>query len=123
MTASRRQFLAGAASAALGSTLVAPTASAAPQLPSPDSSGIDHIIVVMMENRSFDHFLGWLPGANGKQAGLTYVDSYGAARSASWSFDAEDLAPMDQLNEVLWHAVRGPAAPYPADAGAGADGA
>ena len=24
-----------------------------------------------MENRSFDHFLGWLPGADGKQAGLT----------------------------------------------------
>jgi phospholipase C len=31
----------------------------------------------MMENRSFDHFLGWLPGADGKQAGLTYVDRYG----------------------------------------------
>ena len=24
----------------------------------------------MMENRSFDHFLGWLPGADGRQAGL-----------------------------------------------------
>ena len=24
-----------------------------------------------MENRSFDHFLGWLPGADGRQAGLT----------------------------------------------------
>ena len=32
----------------------------------------------MMENRSFDHFLGWLPGADGKQAGLSYVDRYGA---------------------------------------------
>jgi phospholipase C len=30
-----------------------------------------------MENRSFDHFLGWLPGANGKQAGLSYPDSGG----------------------------------------------
>ena len=27
--------------------------------------GIDHVVVVMMENRSFDHFLGWMPGANG----------------------------------------------------------
>ena len=26
----------------------------------------------MMENRSFDHFLGWLPGADGRQAGLQY---------------------------------------------------
>jgi len=24
-----------------------------------------------MENRSFDHFLGWVPGADGKQAGLS----------------------------------------------------
>jgi YVTN family beta-propeller protein len=42
--------------------------------------------------------------------------SYGAARSASWSFDREDLAPMDQLNEVLWHAVLGAGTPYPGDA-------
>ncbi len=42
-------------------------------------SVIDHIVVVMMENRSFDHLLGWLPNADGKQAGLTYVDSQGVA--------------------------------------------
>ena len=42
-------------------------------------STIDHIVVVMMENRSFDHLLGWLPNADGKQAGLTYVDSQGVA--------------------------------------------
>src|SRR5205807_9120847 len=34
-----------------------------------------------MENRSFDHFLGWLPGADGKQAGLTYVDAEGVPHS------------------------------------------
>ncbi len=39
-------------------------------LPSPQESGIEHIVVVTMENRSFDHFLGWLPGADGKQAAL-----------------------------------------------------
>jgi phospholipase C len=31
----------------------------------------------MMENRSFDHFLGWLPGANGQQAGVAYPDRTG----------------------------------------------
>lgn len=36
------------------------------------SPAIKHIVVVMMENRSFDHLLGWLPNANGKQAGLSY---------------------------------------------------
>jgi phospholipase C len=29
------------------------------------SNGIEHIVVLMMENRSFDHFLSWLQGANG----------------------------------------------------------
>ncbi len=31
----------------------------------------------MLENRSFDHLLGWLPGADGRQAGLTYPDRRG----------------------------------------------
>jgi len=54
-------------------------ANAAPatSLPAPAASGIEHVVVVMMENRSFDHFLGWLPGADGKQSGLTFTDRYG----------------------------------------------
>jgi phospholipase C len=48
-------------------------------LPAPEKAGFEHVIVVMMENRSFDHFLGWMPGANGKQSGLTYLDSKGGA--------------------------------------------
>ena len=46
-------------------------------LPRPDESGIEHIVVVMMENRSFDHLLGWMPNANGRQAGLTFLDNNG----------------------------------------------
>jgi phospholipase C len=42
---------------------------------------VKHIVVAMMENRSFDHMLGWLPGANGRQAGLTYTDAAGVAHS------------------------------------------
>ena len=37
-----------------------------PNLPNPENSSIEHIVVVTMENRSFDHFLGWLPNADGK---------------------------------------------------------
>ncbi len=51
------------------------------QLPGPGDSGIEHIIVVMMENRSFDHYLGWLPGADGKQAGLSFTDRNGLTHS------------------------------------------
>src|SRR4051794_36534408 len=46
-------------------------------LPSPKNLPIDTFVVLMMENRSFDHYLGWLPGADGKQAGLSYVDRHG----------------------------------------------
>ena len=79
----RRRFLRGAAAATAGIAL-APLAGtrAAPRnkaLPKPQKSGIEHIVVVMMENRSFDHFVGWIPGANGRQAGLTYLDENGVA--------------------------------------------
>jgi len=30
------------------------------------SNGVEHVVILMMENRSFDHFLGWLPGADGR---------------------------------------------------------
>jgi phospholipase C len=46
-------------------------------LPRPEASGIDHIVMVMMENRSFDHFLGWLPYADGQQEDLGYRDRTG----------------------------------------------
>src|SRR5271170_898672 len=47
------------------------------------SPGIKHIVVVMMENRSFDHLLGWLPNADGKQAGLSYPNPSGGS-SPTW---------------------------------------
>jgi len=75
---SRRRLLGAAAAAALGAGPLARAAAALPSaLPHPARSGIDHVIVVMMENRSFDHLLGWLPGADAKQAGLTYTDAQG----------------------------------------------
>lgn len=50
-------------------------------LPDPSQSGIEHIVVVTMENRSFDHLLGWMPNADGRQAGLIYTDNSGASHS------------------------------------------
>jgi phospholipase C len=92
MSVNRRTFLRSAASvsaAALASAL----SEAKPQmqqleslLPSPELSGIEHVVVVMMENRSFDHLLGWMPNANGRQAGLSYPDNNG------------NLQPTQRLN-------------------------
>jgi phospholipase C len=50
-------------------------------LPSRRNLPIDTFVVLMMENRSFDHYLGWLPGADGHQAGLSYVDMQGLSHA------------------------------------------
>jgi phospholipase C len=81
---SRRGLLLGAAGltlTAVGGRVVAHAAdTSGSTLPNPADSGLDHIVVVMMENRSFDHLLGWLPGSDGKQAGLSYPDRDGTLR-------------------------------------------
>src|SRR4051812_21829422 len=46
-------------------------------LPNPRNLPVDTFVVLMMENRSFDHYLGWMPEADGHQAGLSYVDKTG----------------------------------------------
>src|SRR5215475_12313450 len=51
-----------------------PNPQASDSLPAPADAPFDTVVVLMMENRSFDHVLGWLPGANGRQAGLVYTD-------------------------------------------------
>lgn len=78
----RRDFLRRAASvsaAALATSIPEsrPQAQTIDLLPTPENSGIEHIVVVMMENRSFDHLLGWMPNANGRQSGLSYPDNNG----------------------------------------------
>ena len=55
------------------------TASAA--LPDPTNAPIQHVVVVMMENRSFDHLLGWMTNADGRQAGLVYTNRQGEAHA------------------------------------------
>jgi phospholipase C len=83
---SRRQLLGAAGAAGLlaaGGGWRAPLRQAfAAATLDPAASGIEHIVVVMMENRSFDHFLGWLPGANGAQDTVTarYPDQQGTLR-------------------------------------------
>jgi phospholipase C len=64
-------------------------------LPAPAASGIEHVVVVMMENRSFDHVLGWLPGADGKQSGLTFTDRYGLKHTTHHLTDYASCAYND----------------------------
>jgi phospholipase C len=62
------QLMAASGAAVTGAELLAQTvARAAPAQFPFGSNGIEHVVILMMENRSFDHFLGWLPGADGRQ--------------------------------------------------------
>lgn len=96
VSATRRRFLTGAAVVLGTSELTrAPWAAAASELPPPAASGIDHVIMVMMENRSFDHYLGWLPRADGRQAALSFADRAGVAHSTHHLTDTQGCAHPD----------------------------
>ncbi len=99
-TLTRRSFVGGIAAAGTlaGVSAHSPLSrvvEAATALPHPSSSGIEHIIVVMMENRSFDHLLGWLPRANGRQAGLTYYDKANRPHSTYHLTDFQNCSKQD----------------------------
>ena len=85
----RRDFLtrtaalagaAGMASVLPLETLVSEAAKrqAAAPYPGPRNMPIDTFVVLMMENRSFDHYFGWHPDADGRNEGLSYPDPTGA---------------------------------------------
>jgi len=76
---SRRKFLLiSAASSGLAITgtdlLSQAVANASSTIRANGSQGIRHIVILMMENRSFDHFLGWVPGVDGRHD-LTFVSA------------------------------------------------
>ncbi len=78
----RRDFVTRMAVAAGAGALGCSSSSEPGPGPDPITPGtLDHIIVVTMENRSFDHLLGWVPGADGRQAGLSYTDFNGISRA------------------------------------------
>ena len=75
--------LAGLAGTLPAETLIAEAAKRQKRvrLPSPRNMPIDTFVVLMMENRSFDHYLGWMPDADGIQSGISYTDDAGAPQS------------------------------------------
>ena len=62
------QLMGASTGAALTGTelLEQAAASAAPASSPGGSKGVEHVVILMMENRSFDHFLSWLPRADGR---------------------------------------------------------
>ena len=89
MALNRRDFLKGAAgvggavllgqqAARAGMVLPVPSVQTPAALPAPETSGIEHVVVVMMENRSTDHLFGWHPNAD-VTWDQTFLDNAGTA--------------------------------------------
>jgi hypothetical protein len=41
------------------------------------------------------------------------AEAFGAEASLAMDFEVEDRAPMDELNAIIWHAVKGADVAYP----------
>ncbi len=82
--------LAGLAGALPTDTLIAEAAKRAGRKPLPKSKDlpIDTFVVLMMENRSFDHYFGWHSRADGQNAGLSYPNLDGTQ-----TFETHRLTP------------------------------
>src|SRR3954451_16112361 len=81
-----------------------PSASATAQgvggITDPSKAPFDTVVVLMMENRSFDHLLGWVPGADGKQAGLSYPAFHGGtARTAALAVNTQACGDKDPAHD------------------------
>ena len=99
----RRSFLALSASAAAAAAVASCSSKSKPSarsstatsrrstpkgLGNPKDAPFEHVVLLMMENRSFDHLLGWVPGADAKQAGLKYPDLTGTLHP-TWDLGAD----------------------------------
>jgi phospholipase C len=85
----RREFLsrtaaaagiAGAAATLDPTTIIDAAARASARragLPSPRNCPVDHVVVLMMENRSFDHYFGWLSDEADALQAQTFTDPAG----------------------------------------------
>jgi len=78
--------------------------------PSPNLAKIDHIVVLMMENRSFDHVLGHLSldGINTEVDGLTpdIINRFSAANQAFRSYSQAKFTPQTQFPLAVGHELR-----------------
>jgi phospholipase C len=83
----------GAAAALSPSQVLAQLAQATSKgVPLGDAMGIDHFVILMMENRSFDHYFGWFPGADGVQS-QTYLDAEGNPHHTAHAGAIDPTAP------------------------------
>jgi phospholipase C len=97
---SRRDVIKGVAGIAGAAALSSPVNRAFAEarsfgLPAPSETGIKHVVVLMMENRSYDHMLGWVPGSDGKQAGRSFTNTAGGTFSSFHLTNTQNCGSAD----------------------------
>ena len=102
---------------------------AAGSSPAHGSTAIDHVVVLMLENRSFDQMLGLLPGVNGvtldadgaDPAHVNYLDpqnpapeeAFPVAEAQYFGIPEGDIPPPQQLNGIATDLYGGPSHSFP----------
>jgi phospholipase C len=96
--------------------------------PARGSTTIDHVVVLMLENRSFDQMLGLLPGVDGVTIGahassvfVNYLDpqhprdedAFPAAAAEYFGIPEGDVPPPQQLSGVATELYGGPSHSFP----------
>jgi phospholipase C len=100
----------GSSSSGKASPSTKPSASTTPKaagiggITDPSTAPFDTVVVLMMENRSFDHLLGWMPGVNGKQAGLTFP-GYKAGTHSTFALGSNTQACGDKDPAHTWQSM------------------
>jgi phospholipase C len=117
---SRRSFLGAAAAvtgtAVVGSALPATDAEAAPKPPAKprhygDIRDLKHVVILMQENRSFDHYFGSLKGVRG------FADRSAITLPSGQSVFQQPITPPGlpvAATQYPWHLSDAPASSYPA---------
>ncbi|KAF1720580.1 phosphocholine-specific phospholipase C [Pseudoxanthomonas wuyuanensis] len=95
----RRRLLAAAAAAGAGALLppsIARALSIAPDVCSGTLQDVAHVVILMQENRSFDHYFGTLAGVRGfgDRFPIPAADAAGAARRNVWLQPRQDRSRM-----------------------------
>jgi phospholipase C len=110
----RRRFLQLATGAAAAVSLFPPAIQRALALPAANRAGtlkdVDHVVILMQENRSFDHYFGTLRGVRG------FGDRHpipGVSGQSIWfQSDGERIIPPYRLDSRTTSAFRVPDTPH-----------
>ncbi|PYC78712.1 phospholipase C, phosphocholine-specific, partial [Streptomyces tateyamensis] len=113
----RRTFIAMTAGAAAGATVAGTVGTGTAPAATPGVTGtiadVKHVVILMQENRSFDHYFGTLQGVRGfaDRATIQLAGGYsvfnqpnGGGRQYPWAFSAGSSELVSQCNGDLSHA-------------------